>query len=94
LTGRVDFATLVTMIAFLRAYASLMSFLRRIATPLRSRKVRIALATLGVYYFRERGYALSDDFMLAVLTLSASLILGTAIEDAGAKSNGCSPHRR
>lgn len=75
----------------LRLYLTLRALARRLAAPLRSRKVRIAIATLGALYFAQRGYDVSDEFMVAVITLGASLILGTAIEDAGTKSNGGAP---
>lgn len=75
----------------LRFWIALKALSRRLAAPLRSRKVRIALGTLGALYFVQNGYDVSDEFMVAVITLGASLILGTAIEDAGTKSNGGAP---
>ncbi len=62
------------------------SYLRRILAPLRSRKVRVALATVAAAFAAEYGLEVSSELLLTILSLGASVILGIAIEDAGAKS--------
>lgn len=62
---------------------SFSSLLRRLASPLSSRKVRIALATATAAIFAELGLNVSSELMLAIVGLGASLILGIAHEDAG-----------
>ena len=62
------------------------SFLRRAFEPLRSRKVRVALATVLAAVAAEYGLRASEELMLTILGIGVSLILGIAHEDAGAKS--------
>ena len=62
------------------------SFLWRAFEPLRSRKVRVALATVLAAVAAEYGLRVSEELMLAIVGIGASLILGIALEDAGAKS--------
>ena len=62
------------------------SYLWRALGPLRSRKVRVALATVLAAVAAEYGWQASEEVMLTILGVGASLILGIAHEDAGAKS--------
>ena len=59
------------------------SFLRRLAGPLRSRKVRVAIVTILGAVAAEFGLGASDELLLAIVGIGASLILGIAHEDAG-----------
>ena len=62
---------------------------RRWLWPLRSRKVQVALATVLVAYAGQAGLAVSDETIVAVLSVGVALILGIAHEDAGkARSAG------
>ena len=63
-----------------------LSRLRRIFGCLRSRKVRVALATFLAALLAEYGFHASEELLLTLLGLGASLILGIAHEDAGRKS--------
>jgi hypothetical protein len=58
-------------------------FLRRLMRPLRSRKMRVALATGLGAVAAEVGLDVSPDILLAITGIGASLILGIAHEDAG-----------
>jgi len=60
--------------------------------PLRSRKVRVALATVIAAYAGQGGLDWNEQMILTVLGVGVALILGIAHEDAGAKSAG-SPDR-
>jgi hypothetical protein len=62
------------------------SHLRRVFGPLRSRKVRVALATVVAAFAAEYGLQASEELILTILGLGAALILGIAHEDAGRKS--------
>ena len=62
------------------------SYLWRVFRPLRSRKVRVALATVLAAMAAEYGLQVSEQIVLAVVGMGAALILGIAHEDAGAKS--------
>jgi len=59
------------------------SRLRRLVAPLRSRKVRVALATAIGALIAEYGLHASDELLLAIVGIGSSLILGIAHEDAG-----------
>lgn len=59
------------------------SFLRRLVGPLRSRKVRVALATAIGAFVAEYGLHVPDELLLVILGVGSSLILGIAHEDAG-----------
>ncbi len=59
--------------------------LRRIARPLASRKVRVALATVAGAYAAECGLKVSEELVLTILGVGAALILGIAHEDQGLK---------
>ena len=60
----------------------------RVARPLASRKVRVALATVVAAYAAEYGIGVSEEIIVTVLGVGVALILGIAIEDAGQKSGG------
>jgi hypothetical protein len=60
-----------------------MPWWKRIFNPLRSRKVRVALATVLAAYAAEAGLDLSEELVLTILGVGAALILGIAHEDAG-----------
>ena len=63
--------------------------LKRIVRPLRSRKVRVALATVAAAFAADYGFQVSAEVVLTILGVGASLILGIAHEDAGkAMANG------
>lgn len=55
---------------------------RRWLWPLRSRKVQVAVATVVVAYAAQAGLAVSDETIIAVLSVGVALILGIAHEDA------------
>lgn len=59
------------------------SYLRRLVVPLRSRKVRVALATAIGALIAEFGLHASGELLLAIVGIGSSLILGIAHEDAG-----------
>ena len=62
---------------------SVVSFLRRLVGPLRSRKSRVAVATALCAFAAEFGFEVSGELLLVILGMGASLILGIAHEDAG-----------
>jgi len=66
-----------------QAMNSLQTFLRRIARPLGSRKVRVALATVVAAYFVDAGLEVGEEVVLAVISTGVAIILGIAHEDAG-----------
>jgi hypothetical protein len=63
-------------------------FFTRLIRPLRSRKVRVALATVAAAFAVEFGLGVSEELLLTILGVGVSLILGIAHEDAGQKSAG------
>jgi len=69
----------------------LTSFLLRVSGPLRSRKTRVALVTILAAFAAEFGIDVSDELLLALVGVGASLILGIAHEDAGRKSAPLAP---
>jgi hypothetical protein len=62
------------------------SFLQRLLNPLRSRKVRVALATVIAASLAEFGLNASEQLVLTIVGVGAALILGIAHEDNGRKS--------
>ena len=64
------------------------SILRRMVNPLRSRKTRVALATVLAAYGAEYGLNVSDEMLFTILGIGVSLILGIAHEDNGKHVNG------
>lgn len=61
-------------------------FILRLIKPLRSRKVRVALATVAAAFAAEFGLNVGEELVLTILGVGVSLILGIAHEDAGQKS--------
>ncbi len=56
---------------------------RRLMGPLRSRKVRVGLATVLAAFAVEIGLDVSDELMLSIVGIGVAIILGIAREDAG-----------
>ncbi len=54
------------------------AYLRRMAAPLRSRKVRVALATVLAAYAAECGLEVSEEIVLTILGTGVAVILGIA----------------
>ena len=65
---------------------SFKSIVDLLVNPLRSRKVRVALATVLAAFAVEFGLDVSEDFVLTIIAVGVSLILGIAHEDAAQKS--------
>lgn len=63
----------------------LRQILRRLVLPLRSRKVRQALATVLAAYLADHHLKVDPSVILTILGVGASLILGTAVEDHAVK---------
>lgn len=62
------------------------TFVQRIAKPLQSRKVRVALTTVVVAFLAEWGFDVSENVVFAIIGVGTAIILGIAHEDHGAKS--------
>ncbi len=62
------------------------SFLQSLLSPLRSRKVRVALATVLAAYAAQYGLEVGAEMIHTVLGVGVALILGIAHEDAGSRS--------
>ena len=60
-------------------------WIKRIVEPLRSRKVRVALATILGAYAGQAGLQLSEEVTLTIVSVGVALILGIAVEDNGRK---------
>lgn len=58
---------------------------QKLMNPLRSRKVRVALATALAAFGAEWGLNIGDEKMYAIISLGFAVIVGIAIEDNGAK---------
>jgi hypothetical protein len=56
--------------------------------PLRSRKAQVAVATVVVAYAAQAGLLVSEETVIAVLSVGVALILGIAHEDAGRAQGG------
>jgi hypothetical protein len=54
-------------------------------SPLKSRKVRVALAAAIAAWVAEYGWHVSDTVIYGIVGVASALILGIGIEDAGAK---------
>ncbi len=65
---------------------SVSSSLQSVLSPLRSRKVRVALATVLAAYAAQYGLGVSEEVIHTVLGVGVALILGIAHEDAGSRS--------
>ncbi len=59
---------------------------KKLLNPLRSRKVRVALATVVAAYLAEYGLGVSEEIILTIIGVGVATILGIAHEDAGEKS--------
>lgn len=66
---------------------SVTSVLQSVLSPLRSRKVRVALATVLAAYAAEYGLDVGEQMIHTVLGVGVALILGIAHEDAGSRSS-------
>ena len=60
--------------------------LQALVRPLRSRKVRVALATVLAAYAGTAGLDLPDEVIFTMLGTGVALILGIAHEDNGRKT--------
>ncbi len=60
--------------------------LSRLLNPFRSRKVRVALATVAAALLAEWGLQVTEEVIHTILGVGAALILGIAHEDAGEKN--------
>lgn len=58
---------------------------QKLFNPLRSRKTRVALATVTAAFAVEFGLGVSEELVLTILGVGVSLILGIAHEDAGSR---------
>ena len=58
---------------------------KRLFQPLKSRKVRVALATVLAAYASECGLHLPSEILVTILGVGVALILGIAHEDNGEK---------
>lgn len=58
-------------------------WVRGVARPLESRKVRVALATVLAAYAADYGLACGEEMILTLVSVGVALILGIAHEDAG-----------
>jgi hypothetical protein len=65
--------------------------LRRFLQPLRSRKVRVALATVLAAWAAAAGLDLREDVVFTILSVGAALILGIAHEDAARPPRNSGP---
>lgn len=70
---------------------SLWALVRALVSPLRSRKVRVALATGLAAWAADRGLDVDPVLVVGILGLGTATILGIAHEDHGAKSNSSQP---
>lgn len=59
------------------------AIVNRLVTPLASRKVRVALATVLAAYAGQCGLGISEEMVFTILGVGAAVILGIAHEDAG-----------
>ena len=62
-----------------------MAILNRIIQPLRSRKVRVGIATVIAAYLAEAGVGVSEHLVLTILGAGVAIILGIAVEDHASK---------
>ncbi len=61
------------------------SFVQSMLSPLKSRKVRVALATVLAAYAAQYGLEVGEEIIHTVLGVGVALILGIAHEDAGSR---------
>lgn len=62
---------------------NLKQVVQRLCSPLASRKVRVAVATVAAAYAAEYGMDCGEDMVLTVVSVGVALILGIAHEDNG-----------
>ena len=62
------------------------SIVKRIVQPLKSRKVRVALATVIAAYAADYGLNVGTEILVTILSVGVAVILGIAHEDHGTKS--------
>jgi hypothetical protein len=65
---------------------SLKRVIQGVCSPLASRKVRVAVATVVAAYAAQCGLGCSDDMVLTLMSVGVALILGIAHEDNGRAS--------
>lgn len=65
-----------------------MSSIRKWLGPLASRKVRVALATVIAAWLADRWPGAGEETVYTILSVGAAVILGIAVEDAGARVGG------
>lgn len=70
---------------------SFVESIRRAIHPLRSRKVRVALATVVAAFLTDYGFAIREELIYTILAVGAALILGIAHEDSGRSANRPAP---
>jgi len=64
------------------------SIFQRLVNPLRSRKVRVALATVLAAYAAQAQLGVNEEMIVTILSVGVALILGIAHEDAGKGASG------
>jgi hypothetical protein len=57
-----------------------------IGRPFRSRKVRVAIATVICAYAAEVGFQVSEELLVTILSCGVAIILGIAHEDHGRRT--------
>lgn len=68
-----------------------MEILAKLIRPLKSRKVRVALATVIAAYAADHGLDVGANVLMTILGVGVSLILGIAHEDNGKHASGWLP---
>jgi len=66
----------------------LIQIVQRLARPLASRNVRVAVATVLAAYAAEYGLGLSEELVITVLGVGVAMILGIAHEDTARVKEG------
>ncbi len=62
---------------------NLKQVIQRLCSPLASRKVRVAVATVAAAYAAQYGLDCGEDMVLTLVSVGVALILGIAHEDNG-----------
>lgn len=71
-----------------------MNFVWIILSPLKSRKIRTALATIIAAYIAQAGLKVSPEIVNTILGVGLAVIAGTAIEDHGRNVAGNQPTKK